>query len=219
VTYGFEEEADYRAVNIDIIEGEYHFDLQTPKGEVRGLKVGLPGRHNVENAVAAFAACDVLGMPAEKIVDGIATYRGVKRRFEYIIRERNRVFIDDYAHHPAELKACISSVKEMYPGKKVLGVFQPHLFSRTRDFADEFAQSLDLLDEVLLLDIYPARELPIEGVTAQMLLDKMKNPNKRLITKEELPTYIRSRNAEVVVTLGAGDIDKMVEPIKKALQA
>jgi UDP-N-acetylmuramate--alanine ligase len=215
-TYGFHEEADYRAINVQIIDGDYCFDLETPKGNVKGLKVGLPGRHNVENAVATYAACDILGIGAEKIKEGLVTYRGVKRRFEYIIKTADLVLVDDYAHHPAELTACINSIREMYPGKKILGIFQPHLFSRTRDFADEFAASLDLLDEAVLLDIYPARELPIEGVTAQMLLDKMKKPGK-LIGKEELTDYVKSRNAGVVVTLGAGDIDKMVEPIKNAL--
>lgn len=218
-TYGFNDQADYRAVNVEIVDGEYCFDLQTPSGPVKGLKVGLPGRHNVENAVATYAACDIIGMRSERIKEGIATYKGVKRRFEYIIKEKEKVFIDDYAHHPAELSACINSVREMYPGKKILGVFQPHLFSRTRDFADAFAQSLDLLDEALLLEIYPARELPVPGITSQMLLDRMKNKNARIVTKEELPAYVKSRNADVVVTLGAGDIDKMVEPIKIALKA
>lgn len=216
-TYGFEEDAAYCAKNITIVNGDYCFDLETPKGKVTGIKVGLPGRHNVENAVGAYAACAVLGLKTEEIVNGIATYRGVKRRFEYIIKQNDKIFIDDYAHHPEELKACINSVKEMYPGKKVLGVFQPHLFSRTRDFADAFAQSLDLLDEAVLLEIYPARELPIEGVNTQMLLSKMKSSHKILIEKEKLPEYVKSRNADVVVTLGAGDIDKQVELIKQAL--
>ncbi|HLP11325.1 MAG TPA: UDP-N-acetylmuramate--L-alanine ligase [Flavobacteriales bacterium] len=217
-TYGFEKEADYYAHNIKITNGEYTFDLKTPSSLINNIGVGLPGRHNVENATAAFAVSLHEKLDIEKIKEGIKTYKGAKRRFDYVIKENNLVFIDDYAHHPAELSACISSVKEMYPGKKVLGVFQPHLFTRTRDFADDFAKSLDLLDEVVLMEIYPARELPIEGVTSQMLLDKVHNKNKSIKTREEIPTYVKSRKADIVVTLGAGDIDKLVEPIRKELQ-
>lgn len=218
-TYGFDANADYYAHNITITNGEYCFDLKTPKELVKNIIVGLPGRHNVENATAAFAVALHEGLSIDKIKDGLKTFKGAKRRFEYVIKQNNLVFIDDYAHHPEELRACISSVKEMYPNKKVLGVFQPHLFSRTRDFANEFATSLDLLDEVVLLEIYPARELPMEGVDSTMLLNIIKNKNKYLKTKEELPAFIKTQNADVVLTLGAGDIDKLVEPIKKALLA
>jgi UDP-N-acetylmuramate--alanine ligase len=218
-TYGFDTHADYYAHNIKIVNGEYCFDLKTPTENIKEIKVGLPGRHNVENAAVAFAVALHEGLQIEKIKEGIKSYKGAKRRFEYIIKSESLVFIDDYAHHPEELRACISSVKEMYPGKKVLGIFQPHLFSRTRDFANEFAKSLDLLDEVVLLEIYPARELPIEGINAQMLLNKITNNKKYLISKDELATFVKSQNANVILTLGAGDIDKLVEPIKNALLA
>ncbi len=218
-TYGFESKADYYAHNIKIENGDYCFDLKTPNNRIENIKVGLPGRHNVENAAVAFAVALHEGLSVDKIKSGIQTYKGAKRRFEYIIKTEKIIFIDDYAHHPEELRACISSVKEMYPGKNVLGVFQPHLFSRTRDFADEFATSLDLLDEIVLLEIYPARELPMEGVNAQMLLSKITNNKKYLKTKEELATFVKAQKADVVLTLGAGDIDKLVEPIKNALLA
>lgn len=218
-TYGFEDRSDYYAHNVKIENGDYCFDLKTPNDKIENIKVGLPGRHNVENAAVAFAVALHEGLSVDKIKSGIQTYKGAKRRFEYIIKTDKIIFIDDYAHHPEELRACISSVKEMYPGKNVLGVFQPHLFSRTRDFADEFATSLDLLDEIVLLEIYPARELPMEGVNAQMLLNKITNNKKYLKTKEELATFVKAQNADVVLTLGAGDIDKLVEPIKNALLA
>lgn len=216
-TYGFDARADYHATGIKIENGYYRFNLVTPKGKISNVEVGLPGRHNVENAVAAFAATLSLGLNTDDIKQAIASYKGAKRRFEYIIKQPNLVFIDDYAHHPEELRACISSVKEMYPGKKVLGIFQPHLFSRTRDFADGFAESLDLLDEAVLLEIYPAREKPMEGVNATMLLDKMKLAHKALVAKEDLPAYVASKKADVVLTLGAGDIDKLIEPVKNKL--
>lgn len=217
MTYGFDSNADFYSHNISITNGEYCFDLKTPTTKIENIKVGLPGRHNVENATAAFAVGLHEGLSIENIKNGIYTYKGAKRRFEYIIKTEKLIFIDDYAHHPEELRACISSVKEMYPNKKVVGIFQPHLFSRTKDFADEFASSLDLLSEVVLLEIYPARELPMEGVNAQMLLDKITNNKKYLKAKEELATFVKSRNADVILTLGAGDIDKLVEPIKKEL--
>jgi UDP-N-acetylmuramate--alanine ligase len=147
----------------------------------------------------------------------LESFRGVKRRFEYILRENDFVFIDDYAHHPEELRACITSVKRIYPGRHLMGVFQPHLFTRTRDFLDGFAESLSLLDEVILLDIYPARELPIEGVSSAVLLDKITSAKKSLLRKEELAAYIASHKPEVLLTLGAGDIDMLVEPIRLRL--
>jgi len=218
-TYGFDEKADYYAHNIKIVNGAYTFDLKTPSQHISNIGVGLPGRHNVENAAAAFAVSMHENIEIDKIKEGIKTYKGAKRRFEYVIKENDLVFIDDYAHHPEELRACISSVREMYPGKKILGIFQPHLYTRTRDFADAFAKSLDLLDEAVLMEIYPARELPIEGVNAKMLLDKMHNRNKSIKTREEIPAYVRLCKMDVVVTLGAGDIDKLVEPIRKELMA
>ena len=217
VKYAVEEKVDYFATNVRITNGVYTYDMHTPGGEIKDVVIGLPGRHNVENSVAAFAVGNILGIDEVKIKSALATFKGVKRRFEYILKTDEKILIDDYAHHPEELRACISSVKEMYPGKKVLGVFQPHLFTRTRDFANEFARSLELLDEVVLLEIYPARELPIEGVNAEMLLKLINKTGKKIISKQELPAYVKSRNADVVLTLGAGDIDKLVEPIKAEL--
>ena len=179
--------------------------------------MGIPGKHNVENAVASVAVAQRMNVYSGNIKNALATFRGVKRRFEYHVKTTNIVYIDDYAHHPEELRACISAVKEMYPQKKVTGVFQPHLFTRTRDFANEFARSLELLDELILLDIYPAREKPIEGVSSQMLLDKIRTKNKKLVSKKELVKEIKDREVEVLITLGAGDIDTLVEPIKNEL--
>jgi len=217
VEYAVNEEADYYATNINIENGEYHFDIVTPKETITDVVLGMPGLHNVENAIAAVAVGIELKVSVDLIVAALKSFKGVKRRFEYHIKNDDVVYIDDYAHHPVELKACINSVREMYPAKKITGVFQPHLFSRTRDFADDFAKSLDLLDEVLLLDIYPARELPIEGVSSSMLLSKITNDCKELLSKEELVESIVDRKLEVLLTLGAGDIDELIEPIKKKL--
>lgn len=210
-------DGEYHTENIRIKNHAYTFDLISKSRCLRDLSLGIPGRHNIENAVAAFAVADMLDISDEKIRGALASYTGVDRRFDYKLKEKNIVFIDDYAHHPEELKAIILSVKELYEGEKITGIFQPHLFSRTRDFADEFAQSLDLLDEIILLDIYPARELPIEGVSSSILLDKIKNKSKVLYSKEELIEKINDRQLEVLLTLGAGDIDQLVEPIKESL--
>ena len=215
--YAVSEKADYYATDINIENGEYHFDVVTPRERVNDLVLGMPGLHNVENAVAAIAVGNELGISIPFIVDALKSFKGVKRRFEYHIKTDAIVYIDDYAHHPVELKACINSVRDMYPAKKITGVFQPHLYSRTRDFADDFAVSLDLLDEVLLLDIYPARELPIEGVSSSMLMSKISNDCKELLSKEELVESIADSKLEVLLTLGAGDIDELIEPIKKKL--
>jgi UDP-N-acetylmuramate--alanine ligase len=177
----------------------------------------MPGLHNVENAIAAIAVARMLDIPEEKIKYAFATYSGVKRRFDYQLRSPV-VFIDDYAHHPEELRACISSVKDLYPSKKITGIFQPHLFSRTRDFADGFASSLSLLDSLILLDIYPARELPIPGVTSQMIFDNVTAPDKILCTKDNVLVELAKRQTEVLLTLGAGDIDQLVQPIKLFLE-
>jgi UDP-N-acetylmuramate--alanine ligase len=217
ITYAIEDEgADYFAQNIRIENGYYHYDITTPHNIFENLKMGLPGKHNVENSVAATAIACEMGVSEENIREALSSFSGVKRRFDYQVRN-GLIYIDDYAHHPEELKATISSVREMYPGKKITGIFQPHLFSRTRDFAEDFARSLDLLDECILLEIYPARELPIPGVNAQMLLDKMKCPSKMICSKEELLKEVISRKLEVLITMGAGDIDTFVEPIKNEL--
>lgn len=204
--------------NIRIENAEFYFDFESYLGSLKNVHNGIPGKHNIENSVAAAAICQLLGVNSEKISQAISSYTGVKRRFEYGIKSDKIIYIDDYAHHPVELSACISAAKELYPSKKITGIFQPHLFSRTRDFADEFAKALDMLDECVLLPIYPARELPIEGINSEMLLQKMKLMNKKIIySKNDVIDYLKENKAEVVITLGAGDIDTLVEPIKKVL--
>jgi UDP-N-acetylmuramate--alanine ligase len=175
--------------------------------------------HNVENSIAAVAIAQQVGIKADIIKEALRSFNGVKRRFDYRVKTGKVIYIDDYAHHPEELKATIDSVKKLYPGKKVTGIFQPHLFSRTRDFADGFAESLDMLDECILLDIYPAREKPIEGITSQMLIGKMKSKDKKVMSKQEVLKYIESKTPEVVLTMGAGDIDSLIEPIEKILRS
>lgn len=217
ITYSSTKTADYYSKNVMIINGCYTYDIVTPTGTLKKITLGMPGLHNVENSIAATAVAYQIGISPDAIREALKTFEGAKRRFDYQIKNDKIVYIDDYAHHPEELRACISSVKQMYPGKKITGVFQPHLYTRTRDFADAFAESLDLLDECILLDIYPARELPIEGITSTMLLSKMKSKNKILVTKANLVDELSKRKLDVVLTLGAGDIDLLVEPIKKQL--
>ena len=194
------------------------FDLVTPNGTIRDISISKIGLHNVENAVAAAAVCDLAGVNPSIIKQQLESYKGVKRRFEYIIQRNDFTYIDDYAHHPQEIAACIASIKMMYPNKKICGVFQPHLFSRTRDFADDFARNLEALDTVILLDIYPARELPIEGVNSQLLLDKIKKEKKMLVKKENLIECLKNIQPEILVTMGAGDIDRLVMEIKNAFK-
>ena len=217
ITYSISEKADYYLENIKVVDGYYVFSVQAQSGLISDIKFGLPGRHNVENAIAAIAAADQLKVSHQEIKSALESFKGIKRRFEYIIKKHDLVYIDDYAHHPEELKATISSVKELYPENKITGVFQPHLYSRTKDFADDFAKSLDLLNELILLDIYPSREQPIEGITSEMLLRKVTIKNKSISTKAELVPELRQRKLEVLLTMGAGDIDKLVEPIKNEL--
>lgn len=217
VTYGIDVEADYKAHNIRIKNGNYHFDIASLDGNLSNVSLGLPGKHNVENALAALIVGRLMNIDDDIIIAALRSFSGVKRRFEKIIDTNDLVYIDDYAHHPKELEMCISSVRKMYPEKKITGVFQPHLYSRTRDFADEFGISLALLDELILMDIYPAREEPIEGIDANMLLAKSNVSNKMLLSREELVENLKNRELEVLLTLGAGDIDAMVEPLKLAL--
>ena len=213
---------DFRAVNIRADDGFMVFDLQTDypglPGELSGLKLPYPGLHNVRNAVAAIASTLLAGGHPEKIAEALAGFRGAKRRFEVIARTAKTVYVDDYAHHPAELEATIDAARLMYPGKKITGVFQPHLFSRTRDFADAFAAALDKLDNCLLLPIYPAREQPIDGVTSEMLLAKMTLGNRVLVQKSELLEMIGNNHPELLITMGAGDIDTLVEPLKNLIE-
>lgn len=217
LTYSLHQSSDYYARKIAIKKGDYLFDVVTPEQAIRGMQLSVPGKHNVENAVAAVAVAQQMNVFSGNIKNAISTFKGVKRRFEYHVKSDKLVYIDDYAHHPEELRACISAVKEMYPSKKVTGVFQPHLFTRTRDFVNEFARSLELLDELILLDIYPAREKPIEGVTSEMLLEKIRMKNKKVISKKELLKEVKGREVEVLLTVGAGDIDTLIEPLKNEL--
>jgi UDP-N-acetylmuramate--alanine ligase len=205
------------AENVRVESGEYVFEL-SQNGKILGtLRSPYPGFHNVENTVAAIGVALYLGAKWEDIVTAVATFEGVKRRFDYQIRKDDLVFIDDYAHHPTEIKACVGSVKALYPDRRITGVFQPHLYSRTRDFADDFAKSLEDLNDLLLMEIYPAREEPIEGVDSTMLLNKVRMVNKKLVDRDELVDEVLRLKPEVLLTMGAGDIDKMLEPLKDAL--
>lgn len=217
-TYGVFENADFYSYDVTIKEGLYVFNVHTPVGIIKDIHFGCPGRMNVENAVAAVATLTLLGVKQETIKKALLHFTGVKRRFEIVVKTDKLVYIDDYAHHPEELKACIASVREMFPGKSITGVFQPHLYSRTQEFANEFAGSLDKLDELILLDIYPAREKPVPGVTSEMILREMKMKNKQMAKKENLTDLLENKELEVLLTLGAGDIDEYVEPLKEMLE-
>jgi UDP-N-acetylmuramate--alanine ligase len=217
ITYGIEDDADYAAQNIRIENGAYVFDVKTPKTVLKDFKFNLPGRHNLSNALVALAMSIEYGVSGPQLVTALASYLGVKRRFTYQIKTDDLVFIDDYAHHPEEINAVHQAVREMYPKDKVVAVFQPHLFSRTKDFAVEFGKSLSQFDEVILLDIYPARELPIQGVTSEWLLSLIDNKNKKLVSKTDLISSIKQSSAKIVLTIGAGDIGVEVAKIKKAL--
>lgn len=210
--------ADFCGKIREIADGAFVFDLHTPFGDLFGLKFAFPGRHNVENAVAACGVALLVGANEEELRKALASFRGVRRRFEFQVKEKEKVYIDDYAHHPRELEACIKAVREIYPERRITGIFQPHLFTRTRDFADGFAQSLDLLDEVLLMEIYPARELPIPGITSEWLLSKLKNKNKFLVQKDDLLAKVEEIRPEVLLTLGAGDIDRFVRPLAQLIE-
>jgi UDP-N-acetylmuramate--alanine ligase len=205
------------AGNITAVGGFFQFDLHG-FGKVEHVKLGVPGFHNIENAVAASVAASLSGVELPAIVKALESFRGVKRRFEYIIRTPKVVFVDDYAHHPAEIDAFLRSIKSLYPGRKVTAIFQPHLFTRTRDFAAGFSKSLSLADELFLMDIYPARELPIAGVTSDMLLKDITSPVTIRCNKGDLMEKLELSSPEVIVTLGAGDIDTFVEPIKTMLK-
>ncbi|CDE59319.1 uDP-N-acetylmuramate--L-alanine ligase [Parabacteroides sp. CAG:409] len=219
-TYSATEEADFFARNIRIGNGDILFDFVTPDGCIPDVKLGVPVKVNIENGVAAMALAWLNGVIPEEIRGGMESFAGPVRRFDFHLKKDDIVLLDDYAHHPAELKASIQSVKELYPDKKVTGIFQPHLYTRTRDFAADFAASLSLLDELILLDIYPAREEPIPGVTSQIIFDRVTIPNKRMIRKEELLDLVQKEAAsfEVVLMVGAGNIDRLVEPVKQILE-
>ena len=217
-TYAVEADADASAKNVRIENGDFYFDFQNADISIPDIKLGIAGLHNIENAVAAIEAALLLNVSPEAIKSALGSFKGVKRRFEYIIKTANQVYIDDYAHHPEELKAAIRSVKRLYPNKKLTTIFQPHLFTRTRDFADGFAEALDMTDELILLDIYPARELPIEGVNSEMILERMQLKNKRKLGKQEAIELVKNEKPELLLTVGAGDIDQLVQPLKQVLQ-
>ena len=217
VSVAVNEDAVYNAFNVRIDNGSYVFDINTPKGVLKDFRFGLPGRHNLMNALMAIAMAEIFGTPTDAIAVALASFKGVKRRFSYQIKKDDLVYIDDYAHHPTEIDAVYQAVRELYPSKKVLAVFQPHLFTRTRDFADDFAKSLSNFDEIILMDIYPARELPIEGITSDWLLSKIDNQYKKLVKKEDVIKAVLESKAQIIVTIGAGDIGEMVVSIKQAL--
>ncbi len=209
--------ADYYAERIEKNGDYYRFYFNSGECKNEEINIRTDAFYNVENAVAAIAVCLNFCLNIEQMKSALINYKGVKRRFDYQIKSDKIIYIDDYAHHPEELKACITSVRKLYPDKKITGVFQPHLYTRTRDFADEFARSLELLDELILLDIYPARELPVEGVSAKMLFNKVSINNKLLCLKEQLVNILKEREMEIVLTLGAGDIDQLVCPVREML--
>jgi len=211
-------QADFHAENIRKDElGHYIFDLVWPNGTIQDIRVGVPGWVNVENSVAAAAICLSNGTPAAAVKKGIGTFKGVKRRLDEHVNVPGLTYIDDYAHHPQELATAISSVRGMFPERKLTAIFQPHLFTRTRDFADEFAQALSMVDKLILLDIYPARELPIPGVTSEIIFDKVTAPEKVLLKKEELMDYLKNEPVDVLATFGAGNIDRFIAPITEML--
>jgi UDP-N-acetylmuramate--alanine ligase len=227
------ENADVFATDVQIQNGGYKYNVQWAGGGLYDIELRIGGMHNVENSVAAIAIANYLEIDGEKIKDAVKAFRGVRRRFEYIIAPvthqegayRYPVFIDDYAHHPEELKALLKSARTLFPQRKITVIFQPHLYTRTRDFADGFASSLSLADEVVLLPIYPARELPIEGVNSEMILKDIDKERKSIVAKEDvvswMENYVKTLNkefGEVIITAGAGDIDTLVQPIKEVIQ-
>lgn len=218
LTYSLQNDAaDIYGKNIMQKDGGYLFDVVIKDEEIEQVKLNIGGMHNVENAIAAIAVANSLAVDAGAIKQAMEEFKGVKRRFEYIVKNEDVVYIDDYAHHPEELASLIKSAKQLFSKKRCVVAFQPHLYSRTRDLAEGFANSLDLADEVILLDIYPAREKPIVGVNAEMIAEKMSNPNCTVLSKEGLLEYVKVAPIELLITAGAGDIDKLVKPIKEIL--
>jgi len=216
--YAVDDDADYMANNIRIGDGTILFDFIHPNGVINNIELGVPIWINIENCVAAMAIALINGATPEELKNAALSYSGAKRRFDFHIKSDKIVLLDDYAHHPEEVEASISSIKQLYPNRKVTVVFQPHLYSRTNDFYKEFAKSLSKADEVILLDIYPARELPMEGVTSKLIYDLMTIKEKSLITKDQLLEHLKCNKYDVLVTLGAGDIDTLLPQIKNLLQ-
>ena len=219
ITYSYDSErADVHAVDITVKNGSYHFNVQAAGWQISDVQLHMGGLHNIENVIAAITVAKQLGITDDLIRAAVAAFKGVRRRFEYALNNGQYTLIDDYAHHPEELRALISGVKSIFSDRKMLLVFQPHLFSRTKDLADEFAESLDMADEVILLPIYPARELPVAGVTSSLVLDKMKLEHKHVFTKEEMLKYVTDKKPALVVMAGAGDIDAWIQPVKETLE-
>lgn len=216
-TYSLNGPADIFASGIVIRDHQYHFNWTDGHHLFKDLTTQMPGEHNVENAIAAVAVGVAMGLDESAVRKGLASYTGVKRRFDYCVRTDHRVYIDDYAHHPEELRAAIQSARDLYPGRRITGIFQPHLYTRTRDFVEGFARSLSMLDELLLLDIYPARELPIEGITSKIIFDKVTIADKKLVSREMVLDELKKRPPEILLTLGAGDIDQLVAPLTNYL--
>ncbi|MEA1786773.1 UDP-N-acetylmuramate--L-alanine ligase [Arenibacter sp. GZD96] len=218
ITYGIEDDSDYCIQRITIKNGTYIFDIKTPEITLKDLRFHKPGRHNLLNGLVAFAMAMQLGIAPERLAKALASFKGVQRRFSYQIQTKSFVFIDDYAHHPTEINAVHDAIRELYPGRQATAVFQPHLFSRTKDFAEDFAKSLSCFDRIILLDIYPAREKPIPGITSEWLLQKISNPKKELVSKQTLSTAIKTHQPEILVTMGAGDIGLEIAQLKKELE-
>ena len=216
-SYGMKK-GDFHAENIKIENGEIHFDFVTPKEIIKNIQLGVPVLINVENAVGAMALAYLSGVSAEELRTGMASFKGIRRRFDIQVKTDKLVYLDDYAHHPEELRASITSIKTLYPNRKICGIFQPHLYTRTRDFIDGFAETLSLLDELILVDIYPARELPIEGVSSDIIFEKVTIKNKTRAKKEELLNILKDKELDVLVTFGAGDIDAYVPKIRELLE-
>lgn len=218
--YGLEDDSlEVYADNIRIEGNRFYFDYHAPDRVIKGLELAVPGFHNVENALAALAIAQLMGCSAEALKEAMASYRGVRRRFEYILEKPDFIFIDDYAHHPEEIKAFLKSVRALYPDKKISVVFQPHLYSRTRDFAQGFGEALSLANEVILTNIYPARELPVPGVSSELIFKHISCQEKKMIELSALPDLVRKTKFEVLCTLGAGDIDRMVGKVKEIVTA
>ena len=216
-SYGLTNKANFKAEKIRIIDGRFNFNVLYGDILIENISLQVPGYHYVENALAAAAIAFELGLSADGVKNGLESFKGVERRFEFYINNQKTVYIDDYAHHPEEIRVTVEAARKLFPGRKICGIFQPHLYSRTRDFAEGFAHSLDQFDEIILLDIYPARELPIPGITSKIIFDLMKNTNKILLKKEELLNHLKNIETDIIITIGAGDIGMMPEKIKNLL--
>jgi UDP-N-acetylmuramate--alanine ligase len=214
ITYSLDEKADYFASAVTLNGSVYTFNVNTPAGTLRSVSLNHPGLVNIENAIAAVAVTHQLGYEERLIRESLASFSGIQRRFDYVLNTGNFVFIDDYAHHPREIEATVRSVRALYPGKRITGIFQPHLYSRTRDLAVEFARSLSLLDELILLEIYPAREKPLKGVSAESILRHVTIADKIICSKQELADKLKGKKTDILITMGAGDIDRLIDPIK-----